>query len=113
EAPSNPNVVYAAYKRQGVLRSIDGGRSFHTVAATAISSYTITCMTVHPGNPDIVMAGATTPNDQTGRRYSVLLRSTNGAASWSVRYHSSSSPSLPSIATIVFDPGNPEIILAG
>lgn len=113
QASSQPNIVYAAYRRIGVLRSFDGGRSFNVVVQTALSSYTVTCLAVHPVNQDIVIAGATTPYDQFNRQHAALLRSLDGGANWSLLYQSGYSVDIPAVADVAFDPANPDIILAG
>lgn len=69
--PGNPDVVYAAGSRSGVLVSIDGGRSW-SPSSNGIGAHVVTSVAVAPGAPDTLL---TTTEQGT-------IRTTDGGASW-------------------------------
>lgn len=98
-APSNPSIVYAgtgeavfsvdAYGGYGVLKSIDGGRSWTHIAGTedSLGNRGISDLVVDPANPDVIVAAVTSarmwravlvpPGPMMG-----IVKSTNGGVTW-------------------------------
>lgn len=113
-APSNPRIVYAAFRAAGVYRGADGGRSFSACPmVNPFTTCTATCLAVHPANPNIVLAGAITPYDSGNRRHATVWRSTDGGSTWEQGYGWSIAADISAVTVIRFCPGDPNIVLAG
>ncbi|MGH8007987.1 MAG: WD40/YVTN/BNR-like repeat-containing protein, partial [Candidatus Binatia bacterium] len=98
-APSNPNIVYAgtgeavfsgdAYAGAGLLKSTDGGDSWQLLAVSTFAKTAFSDISVHPTNPDTVLAATT--HGFAGRGVSApfpppptgIFKSTNGGVTWS------------------------------
>jgi photosystem II stability/assembly factor-like uncharacterized protein len=98
-APSDSNVVYAAPQNVTLYRSSDGGETWTRPAGTFTGAHSIS---VDPLNPNIVYLGTS----------AFALKSTNGAASWSIL---SITPGLPltGVTNIVPARANSNIVYAG
>lgn len=88
-APSNPQVMYAAYVAAdytlfGMYKTTDGGLSWTELAATPDylrgQGFYDSCIIVDPDNPDICYAGGTFPYGGEGN-YG-LIRTADGGFSW-------------------------------
>jgi len=97
-APSDPDVVYAgtgeavgsiaSYFGVGLLKSIDGGKTWTLLAVPTFGGTAFSDIRVHPADPDVLVVatgtgiagrGAETPPT---RPESGVLKSTDGGASW-------------------------------
>src|SRR5256886_13136132 len=115
-APSDHNVVYAGTGEAairgnttygtGVYKSIDAGRTWKNVGLK--DSRPIGALIVHPQNPDIVLVAALGhafgPNQERG-----IFRTSDGGKTWTKVL---SKDENTGGIDVVFDPHNPNIVLA-
>ncbi len=99
-APSNPNIVYAgtgersggvgSYAGAGLLKSMDGGRTWQLLAASTFAGASFSRIRVDPTNPAILVA--TTGQGSVGIDPSLMppsvpprgiFKSTDGGVNWS------------------------------
>ncbi len=70
---NNPDTMYASYYNGGLMRSEDGGQSFHGITDDITESGAwVTPYVLHPQNPQILFAG-----------FENVWKSTNGGDNWS------------------------------
>lgn len=79
--PVDPQVVYVAADRSGLLRSADGGQSWQTILAAPDIDF-VEAVSVHPQDPNTIYAGA--PSGGGGG--SGVFVSTDAGASWTHLY---------------------------
>lgn len=94
--PEKPAVAYAATTHHGLLKTTDGGKSWHNTSRAAALS-----VAIHPDHPDTVFVG----NLFTG-----LSRSTNGGSTW-IPWMSGMDANAR-ISNIILDPTNPDVMYA-
>jgi photosystem II stability/assembly factor-like uncharacterized protein len=106
-APQTPNTMYAGANEWvpgsgyagKVLKSADGGTSWHSVGA-GLPKKRIHALAVHPQNSDVLYAGT-----ESG-----VFRSTDGGAKWT---EANSGLTTPDVQTIAVDPKTPARLFAG
>ncbi len=119
--PSNPETVYAgtgeenfssdSYFGAGILKTVDGGRTWKTIASTAFGGLTsataggahIGSLAVQPRNSRILLAGV----EGTRVEHSGIYRSIDAGETWRLVL-----PGAPG-TSVVFNPANPNISYAG
>lgn len=116
-APSNTNLVWVGTGEanirndiidgHGVYYSPDGGATWKCMGLKDVGQ--ISKIIIDPHNPDIVFVAAIghawAPNKERG-----LFKSTNGGKSWKkVLYVNDTT----GVSDVVFEPGNPQVMLAG
>ncbi len=101
--PNNPNVVYTSSER-GILRSADGGENWQwlntLIERDSDQNLEIRNMRVMPGKSNTIVF-------TIGR---LIHKSTDGGKTWVVI---DNFPSVRTIASLVFDPEEPEIVYSG
>lgn len=101
--PTDSNVVYAATPTSGVLKSIDGGKSF-SVKSTGLPSSVQTSRTgsvqVDPLNPNVLYVGT------EGRG---VFKSIDAAESWTPANEGLDDPN---VFGLVLDPQSPDVVYA-
>ncbi len=103
---SDPNVIYIGYAVGGVFKSEDNGVTFKPIFQT-YGSASIGDIAIHPSNPDIVYVGTGEPNNrQTSSFGDGIYKSTDGGKTFS----NVGLKETQTIARIVIDPRNPEIV---
>ena len=105
-APSDPNVIYIGYATGGVYRSLNNGTTFEPVFET-YGSASIGDIAIHPTNPNIVYVGTGEPNNrQTSTFGDGIYKTEDGGKTFT---HLGLTETQ-TIARIVIDPRNPEIV---
>jgi uncharacterized protein (TIGR03437 family) len=99
-APSDPSVLYLV-TGSGFRKSTDAGASWTAPDITGLSDEYPSALAVDPTNSAILYAGTF----QAG-----LLRSTDGAASWTRLKSAPSLPGASGVSAVVIDPDNPTTI---
>ncbi|HVX41988.1 MAG TPA: hypothetical protein VHB25_20670, partial [Gemmatimonadaceae bacterium] len=103
---SDPNVIYLGYAVGGVFKSEDNGVTFKPVFQT-YGSASIGDIAIHPTNPNIVYVGTGEPNNrQTSSFGDGIYKSTDGGKTFA----SVGLRETQTIARIVIDPRNPEVV---
>ncbi len=103
---SDPNVIYIGYAVGGVFKSEDNGVTFKPVFQT-YSSASIGDIAIHPTNPNILYVGTGEPNNrQTASFGDGVYKSTDGGKTFT----NVGLRETQSIARIVIDPRNPEVV---
>jgi photosystem II stability/assembly factor-like uncharacterized protein len=95
--PQNPSTLYTGIYFGGAAKSIDAGRSWHSLNLPISSMDTVNALLVDPQNPSIVYA-------TTG---SGLCKSDNGGESWGCP------SSIVGIWALAFDPFDPSTLYGG
>jgi photosystem II stability/assembly factor-like uncharacterized protein len=95
--PTNPDLVYGAGSRLGVLVSTDGGVSW-SASSKGIDAHSITSLAMAPGAPGTVLT--TIPGPGPGPAPATVLRTTSGGTSWDTVSPSGSQSDV----TVHFDP---------
>ncbi len=115
--PSNPNILWIGtgennHQRaigygNGIYKSVDGGKSWKNMGLK--ESRQIGEIIIHPTNSDIIYVAAEgsiwTDNEERG-----VFKSTDGGKTWTKSLYVSKNTG---IASLCFDPNNPEVIYAG
>ncbi|MEN9558980.1 MAG: hypothetical protein RLZZ502_191, partial [Pseudomonadota bacterium] len=78
--PNNNNILWLATTRGGIWKSVDGGANW-SPTSDGVAPNTVTCLVMHPSNPDIIYA-CTGEGFRASRRGAGILVSYNGGASW-------------------------------
>jgi photosystem II stability/assembly factor-like uncharacterized protein len=103
---SDPNTIFIGYAVGGVWKSVNNGVSFEPVFDEQ-SSASIGDIAIHPTNPDIVYVGTGEPNNRQSASFGDgIYKTTDGGKTWKhigLR-------ETQSIARIVIDPKNPEVV---
>jgi len=103
---SNPSVIYIGYAVGGLFRSTNNATTFVPVF-TKYSTASIGDIAIHPTNPDIVYVGTGEPNNrQTSSFGDGIYKTTDGGKTFT----NIGLRETQSIARIVIDPRNPEIV---
>ena len=103
---SNPNVIYIGYAVGGLFRSTNNATTFVPVF-TKYSTASIGDIAIHPTNPDIVYVGTGEANNrQTASFGDGIYKTTDGGKTFT----NIGLKETQSIARIVIDPRNPEIV---
>ncbi len=111
--PSNPSVFYVGAPSGGVWKTTDGGSNWATTF-DQLPALGVADIAISPKNPEIVYV-ATGDEDfgNTCPTYSYgILVSTDGGASWAPTGLAHATPDQLSMARILVNPANPDIILA-
>ncbi|MEO7083293.1 MAG: hypothetical protein ABI442_10330 [Gemmatimonadaceae bacterium] len=105
-APSNPNVIYVGYATGGVFKSDNNGTTFEPVFER-YGSASIGDIAIHPTNPDIVYVGTGEANNrQTSSFGDGVYKTVDGGKTFT----NVGLSETQTIARIVIDPGNPEVV---
>ena len=105
-APSDPNVIYVGYATGGVFKSDNNATTFTPVFET-YGSASIGDIAIHPTNPNIVYVGTGEPNNrQTSSFGDGIYKTEDGGKTFA----HIGLQSTQTIARIVIDPRNPEIV---
>ncbi|HEV8455444.1 MAG TPA: hypothetical protein VGQ24_11155, partial [Gemmatimonadales bacterium] len=103
---SDPNIIYVGYAVGGVFKSENNGTTFEPVFQSYATA-SIGDIAIHPSNPNIVYVGTGEPNNrQTTSFGDGIYKSTDGGKSFS----NIGLRETQSIARIVIDPRNPEVV---
>ncbi len=103
---SDPGIIYIGYAVGGVYRSLNNGTTFEPVFQT-YGSASIGDIAIHPRNPDIVYVGTGEPNNrQTTSFGDGIYKTVDGGKTFA----QIGLRETQSIARIVIDPRNPEIV---
>jgi hypothetical protein len=98
-APSNPNIIYAGtgeatfwsdgYAGTGILKSIDGGKSWQSLAGSTFAGSSFCKIFVAPGNPDLLTAATNKAVDLSIFKLKPpdhpptgIFKSTDGGLTW-------------------------------
>jgi len=105
---SDPNVIWLGYAVGGVFRSVNNGTTFEPVFETQ-STASIGDIAIHPTNPNIVYVGTGEPNNrQTSSFGDGIYKTTDGGKT----FEHVGLRETQTIARIVIDPRNPEVVYA-
>jgi len=103
---SDPNIIYVGYAVGGVFKSENNGTTFEPVFQSYATA-SIGDIAIHPTNPSIVYVGTGEPNNrQTTSFGDGIYKTTDGGRSFS----NIGLRETQSIARIVIDPRNPEVV---
>ena len=103
---SDPNTIYIGYAVGGVFKSENNGTTFSPVF-TEYSVASIGDIAIHPTNPNIVYIGTGEPNNrQTSSFGDGIYKTTDGGKTFT----NMGLKEVQSIARIVIDPRNPEVV---
>ena len=98
-----PNIYYAGTPNGGVWKTVDGGRTWKPIF-DAVPVASIGALAVAPSNPNIIYVA--TGEQARGRG---VFKSTDAGATWS----NAGLAEEHFISSIVVDPKNPDIVIAG
>jgi photosystem II stability/assembly factor-like uncharacterized protein len=105
-APSDHRVIYVGFATGGVFKSTNAGTTFAPVFET-YGSASIGDIAIHPTNPDIIYVGTGEPNNrQTSSYGDGVYKTTDGGR----HFTRIGLAETQTIARIVIDPRNPEIV---
>ena len=105
-APSDPNVIYVGYATGGVFKSENNATTFTPVFET-YGSASIGDIAIHPTNPNIVYIGTGEANNrQTSSFGDGIYKSEDGGKTFT----NIGLQATQSIARIVIDPRNPDVV---
>ncbi len=104
--PDNPYLYYVATASGGVWKTTNAGTTY-TPIFDSQGSYSIGCVTMDPGNPNVVWVGTGENNNQRSVSYGDgLYKSTDGGSSWkNVGLKNSEH-----IGKIIVDPTNSDVV---
>jgi photosystem II stability/assembly factor-like uncharacterized protein len=103
---SDPNIIYLGYAVGGVWKSDNHGVSYAPVFDEQTSA-SIGDIAIHPTNPNIVYVGTGEPNNRQSASFGDgVYKTTDGGKTWK----NIGLKETQSIARIVIDPKNPEIV---
>jgi photosystem II stability/assembly factor-like uncharacterized protein len=117
--PSNPSIMWVGSVSGGVWKSTDAGASW-TMLPDLPAVLAVTCMVLHPGDPDTIYAGtgeqAFFDNVEGSSNSAVnvgagIFRTTDGGASWA-QLPSTAGGAWNSVTRIAIDRNNPAILVA-
>lgn len=97
QAPSDASVLYCGTEPGEIYKSIDGGTTWLNVSLNDPLSGGIGAIEIHPGNPDVALAGSG----------GILYKTTDGGANWT-----NVLSGIGYVNEIVFIPSSPTIVLA-
>lgn len=98
--PTDPNILYAGLRNDGVFKSTDGGQTW-TPSNTGLTTLFISTLVIDPTNPMILYAGI----DSGG-----VFKSTDGGQTWTP---SNTGLTNLIVKALVVDPLDPQILYAG
>ncbi len=117
-SPTDPKTIYIATAGGGVWKTTDGGTTW-TPLTDNQATLSMGSIALAPSNPSIIYAGtgeASTPNNFDSFPGEGILKSTNAGATWTLEGQTDSmgNPLFQrrSVAKIVVDPTNPNIVYA-
>lgn len=93
--PYNPDLVYAATANRGLLKTTDGGQSWHRVQG-GLPEDMASAVAINPGDPNVIFAGFDRKS---------LYISADGGATWAPSVRGMTAEG--SLSAIVFDPADP------
>jgi photosystem II stability/assembly factor-like uncharacterized protein len=99
--PDNPDVVYAATAGAGVLKSVDGGRTWASRNG-GVPTLNARSLAIDPKAPDTIYLGT---------EDAAVFKSTDAGAGW--RSASAGLDPAAAVRAIVIDPANPSVLWAG
>lgn len=106
--PSNASIMYAGAAAGGVFKTIDGGQTWTPIFDDK-PFLTIACITLQPGNPNVVYVGTGEPNiDQAARIGDGLYKSTDGGQTWALLGLTAAA----NVVKVVVHPTNSNVIYA-
>jgi Sortilin, neurotensin receptor 3, len=105
-APSDPNVIYVGYATGGVFKSDNNGTTFTPVFET-YGSASIGDIAIHPTNANIVYVGTGEANNRQTSTYGDGIYKTEDGGKTFVNI---GLQSTQTIARIVIDPRNPDVV---
>ncbi|MDN5204664.1 glycosyl hydrolase [Fulvivirgaceae bacterium BMA10] len=104
--PKNAKEYYVATASGGVWKTVNAGTTFKPIF-DGQGSYSIGCVTLDPGNPNVVWVGTGENNNQRSVAYGDgVYKSEDGGASWKHMGLKTSEH----IGKIIIDPGNSNIV---
>ncbi|MCP5107981.1 MAG: hypothetical protein GY950_31620 [bacterium] len=108
--PADPAIMWVGAPSGGLWKTIDGGASW-TNNTDQLPNLGVSSILVHPQDADIIYIAT---GDGDGRdTFSIgVLKSTDGGMSWNTTGFSRDVPAQSTIGKILFQPGNPDVILA-
>lgn len=105
-APSDPSVIYVGYATGGVFKSDNNGTTFKPVFETYATA-SIGDIAIHPTNPNVVYVGTGEPNTrQTSSFGDGIYKTVDGGKTFT----NVGLRETQTIARIVIDPKNPEVV---
>jgi photosystem II stability/assembly factor-like uncharacterized protein len=99
--PQDPQTVFAATAKHGLLKTTDGGKSWQAVAPNLFRGQSATAIQFSPHDANLLLAG---------RYQGGILRSQDGGATWKIAASGVNPEST--IVEIVFDATNPVVVYA-
>ncbi|MGQ0537727.1 MAG: WD40/YVTN/BNR-like repeat-containing protein [Gemmatimonadaceae bacterium] len=116
--PANADIVYVGTERNGIVRSVDGGRSWERLRSGmrhASGGYPeVWDIAISPANPSLVVAGTVdSPGPATGDYPSSIAgvyRSSDGGVTW---MRANCGLTNSSVASVAFDRRNPATAVIG
>lgn len=105
--PTQSNTVYLGATQGGVWKTTDGGTNWLPLS-DSWPMLGVSSLAIHPTNPDLVLAGT---GDFHGFDIAGMgvMRSTDGGNTWT---NVGSAMGTSRVSEIVFDPSNPQIVIA-
>lgn len=107
--PGNANIMYTATAGGGIWKTTNGGTNWTPVSDKWPILYT-SSVAIHPTNSNLILAGTGDAEGFFQHFGNGIMRSTDGGANWTTV--GPLSMQMSCIGKIMFDPTNPNIVLA-
>ncbi len=105
--PTDPNVIFIGTSSGGIWKSINGGANWSNISAN-IPFLGVSAILIHPTNPDIIYIGT---GDRDGKDAPGIgvYKSMDGGDTWQP---SNIGMGSVTVAMMMMEPGNPDVMLA-